>query len=45
MWCMSGAPHVLDGKHALELIRVVHHVWLTVNLMCTCDEFARVVHL
>ena len=28
-----------------ELIRVVHHVWLTVNLMCACDKFAHVVHV
>ena len=33
MWCISGAPHVSDGKTCTrdKLIRVMHHVWLTVN--------------
>ena len=33
MWCMSGVPRVFDGKTCARdgLIRVVYHVWLTVN--------------
>ena len=47
VWCMSSALRVFDGKTCTrdELIRVVHHVWLTVNLLCACDEFAHVVHV
>ena len=47
VWCMSGAPCVFDGKMYArdELIHVVHHLWLTVNLTCARDEFAFVVHV
>ena len=47
MWCMSGAPRIFDGKMCAhdEVIRVVRHMWLTVNLTCARDKFARVVHV
>ena len=46
-WCISGAPHIFDSKTCtrVKLIRVMRHVWLMVNLMCTRDEFAHVVHV
>ena len=33
VWCMSGVPRVFDGKTCTrdDLIRVVPHMWLTVN--------------
>ena len=46
VWCISGAPCVFHGKTCAhdELIRVVRHVWLTVNLTCAHNKFACVVH-
>ena len=32
VWCMSGASCVF------EVICVVHHLWLIVNLTCACDD-------
>ena len=33
MWCMSSVPRIFDSKMCArdEFIRVVHHMWLTVN--------------
>ena len=38
-WCISGVPHLFDGKHVLVTSLFV---WLMVYLMCAHDKFAHV---